>query len=131
MLKIRLQRVGRKHQPDFRVMVTDSHNSTKSGKFIEIVGSFNAHKKGFTTLDRERVTYWLSQGAQATPRIYNMLIDEKVIVGKKVNVLPRKTPIKKAEALPAQAGPVGAATPQAVTSEAPTSAEEKKEEVVA
>ncbi len=111
-------------------MVTDSHNSTKSGKFIEIVGSFNAHKKGFTTLDRERVTYWLSQGAQATPRIYNMLIDEKVIVGKKVNVLPRKTPIK-AEALPAQAGPVGAATPQAVTSEAPTSAEEKKEEVVA
>ena len=127
MLKIRLQRVGRKHQPDFRVVVTDSHNSTKSGKFIEIIGSFNAHKKSFATLDKERVSYWLSKGAQVTPRIYNMFIDEKILSGKKVNVLPRKTPIKADAPAPAPAT-ASAPAPEA-PKEAP--AEEKKEEVAA
>jgi ribosomal protein S16 len=41
MLKIRLQRIGRKNDPAFRAVLTDSKNSTKSGKFLEIVGTYN------------------------------------------------------------------------------------------
>ena len=41
MLKIRLQRIGRKNDPSFRAVLTDSKNSTKSGKFLEIVGTYN------------------------------------------------------------------------------------------
>ena len=44
MLKVRLQRIGRKNDPSFRVVLTDSKNSTKSGKFLEILGNFP--KKG-------------------------------------------------------------------------------------
>jgi len=95
MLKIRLQRVGRKNAPVFRVVVTDSKNSTKSGRFKEIVGSLDARKKGFDTLDKERIQYWISQGVQLTERLHNLFIDEKIIEGKKINVLPRKTPIVK------------------------------------
>ena len=41
MLKIRLQRIGRKNDPAFRVVLTDSKNSTKSGRFLEILGTYN------------------------------------------------------------------------------------------
>ena len=38
---------------------------------------------------------WISKGAQPTGSIHNLLITKGVIIGKKVNVLPKKTPIKK------------------------------------
>ena len=41
MLMIRLQRVGRKHEPVFRLVLTDSKNSTKSGRFLEVLGSYS------------------------------------------------------------------------------------------
>jgi small subunit ribosomal protein S16 len=110
MLKIRLQRVGRKHEPVFRIVVTDSKNSTKSGRFHEIVGSLDARKKGFDTLSKKRAQYWMSKGAQLTPRVHNLFIDEKIIEGKKINVLPKKTPIVKE-------------TPQTESREAPASSE--------
>ena len=44
MLKVRLQRVGRRNDPSFRVVVTDSQNAAKSGKFLEIVGSYDPRK---------------------------------------------------------------------------------------
>ncbi|MBY0376838.1 30S ribosomal protein S16, partial [Patescibacteria group bacterium] len=40
-VKIRLQRIGRKNDPAFRVVLTDSKNSTKSGRFLEILGTYN------------------------------------------------------------------------------------------
>jgi len=51
MLKIRLQRIGRKNDPSFRVVLTDSKNSTKSGKFLHLpIGQdhFNAKYPGKT-----------------------------------------------------------------------------------
>ncbi|MFZ2523132.1 MAG: 30S ribosomal protein S16 [Minisyncoccia bacterium] len=44
MLKIRLQRVGRKHEPVFRLVLTDSKNSTKSGKYLENLGNYDARR---------------------------------------------------------------------------------------
>ena len=97
MLKIRLQRVGRKNIPAFRIVLTDSRNSTKSGRYKEILGSYDP-VKDVKTVKEDRVKHWLSVGAQATGTVHNFLISQKIITGKKINVLPRKRPIKKEEA---------------------------------
>ncbi|MCE9585443.1 30S ribosomal protein S16 [Candidatus Nomurabacteria bacterium] len=91
MLKIRLQRIGRKNDPAFRVVLTDSKNSTKSGKFLEIVGTYNP-KAGTTSFNAERITQLLSTGAQLTDTLHNFLVHNKIIEGKKKNVLPKKKP---------------------------------------
>ncbi len=114
MLAIRLQRVGRKNDPSFRVIVTDSKMKTKTGNFLEILGSYNA-RRGAPVINTERAKHWLSVGAQPSGTVHNLLIDLKTLSGKKINVLGRKTPIVKeapvvAEA-PKVAVPVPAATP--------------------
>jgi small subunit ribosomal protein S16 len=93
MLKIRLQRIGRKNDPSFRVVLTDSKNSTKSGRFKEILGSYNV-KTGLVSFKNERVSYWLANGAQASDTVHNYLVSHKVIEGKKKNVLSKKSPTK-------------------------------------
>jgi small subunit ribosomal protein S16 len=104
MLMIRLQRVGRKHEPVFRLVLTDSKNSTKSGKYLEILGSHDPRVKTRTDIKADRVKHWMSKGAQLTDTVHNMLISKKVIEGKKVNALPKRTAPKKEEA-PAKATP--------------------------
>ncbi len=93
MLKIRLQRIGRKNDPAFRVVLTDSKNSTKSGKFKEILGSYNL-KKGEVLFKADRIKYWMSNGAQASDTVHNFLVKQKIIEGKVKNVLPKKSPTK-------------------------------------
>jgi small subunit ribosomal protein S16 len=92
MLKIRLTRIGRKNDPTFRVVVTNSQNSTKAGKHTELLGTYNPKTKQ-TVLDADRIVYWISQGAQVSDTMHNLLINKKIIEGKKINVLPKKSPI--------------------------------------
>ena len=101
MLKIRLQRIGRKNDPSFRAVLTDSKNSTKSGKFLEILGTYNP-KAGEKKLEVERIKYWMSQGAQCSGTMHNFLVHDKVIEGKKINVLPKKKPTQKRKELKAK-----------------------------
>ena len=82
---IRLQRVGRRNDPSYRVVVTDKENSTKSGKFIEIVGSYDTRHKDKILLEKERILYWISKGARPTDTMNNLLITNSVITGKKIN----------------------------------------------
>ncbi|MEX0919067.1 MAG: 30S ribosomal protein S16 [Candidatus Paceibacterota bacterium] len=96
MLKVRLQRVGRKNDPSFRVVVTDSKNGPKSGRFIEVLGAYDA-RRSEPQLKSDRIKYWLSVGAQTSGTVHNLLISQGVIKGDKVNVLPKRRPIKKAE----------------------------------
>ena len=99
MLKIRLQRVGRKHEPSFRLVLTDSKNGPKSGKYQEVLGSFDVRRDNkVEQFDVERVKFWMSKGAKLSDTVHNFLVEKKVIQGKKVNALPRKSPIKKEEA---------------------------------
>ena len=98
MLKVRLQRIGRKNDPSFRVVLTDSKNSTKSGKFLEILGTYNP-KAGNKNFENDRIKYWMSKGAKLSDTMHNFLVHEKVIEGKKVNVLPKKKPTKKRKEL--------------------------------
>ncbi len=91
MLKIRLQRIGRKNEAQFRAVLTDSKNSTKSGKFLEILGTYNP-KAGIVSFKNDRLKHWMSMGAQTTATVHNFLVHNKIIEGKKKNVLSRKSP---------------------------------------
>ncbi len=101
MLKIRLQRIGRKNDPAFRVVLTDSKNSTKSGRFLEILGTYNP-KIGEKVLNGEKIKYWMSKGAKCSDTIHNFLVHEKMVTGKKINVLPKKKPTQKRKELKAK-----------------------------
>ena len=98
MLKIRLQRIGRVHEPSFRLVLTDSKNSTKSGRFKEVLGSYDP-RKSTDALDTERIKYWLSQGASPTDTVHNLLVKHKVINAKKIDVSAKskKAPTAKAD----------------------------------
>ncbi len=87
MLKIRLQRVGRKNDPSFRLILTDSRKPPKSGSRLELLGSYNA-RKGEPQFKDERIKYWFSKGAGLSDTVHNLLINAKIIEGKKKNVLP-------------------------------------------
>ena len=101
MLKIRLQRIGRKNDPSFRAVLTDSKNSTKSGKFLEVVGTYNP-KAGVTVFKTDRIKYWMSKGAKLSDTMHNFMVHEKVIEGKKINVLSKKKPTLKKKELKAK-----------------------------
>ncbi len=75
-LKIRLARAGAKKRPFYHIVVADAR-SPRDGKFIERLGSYNpmlpAEHEDRVRLVNERVTHWLSQGAQATDRVAKFL----------------------------------------------------------
>jgi len=123
MLMIRLQRTGRKHIPSFRVVLTDKRNSTKSGKTLETLGFFNAENDKERNLDAERIKYWLSKGAQLSGTLHNYLIEQKIITGKKINVLPKKRPIKVEEKPAPTEAPVKEKKPEEKKEEANVPAE--------
>ena len=102
MLKIRLQRVGRKAEPSFRLVLTDSKNSTKSGKYLENLGNYDARRGEKSEFKADRISYWMSKGAKASDTVHNLLISKKLIEGKKINKLPLKKAIVK-EVAPAPA----------------------------
>jgi len=82
MLMIRLQRTGRKNEPHFRLVLTEKTTSPR-GKHIELLGFINPKSKA-RSLEKERISHWLSKGAQLSDTARNLLISEKVLEGKKV-----------------------------------------------
>ena len=89
MLKIRLQRVGKKHDPAFRVILTDSARAARSGSVNEVLGFYSA-KREQTKLSTDKIKEWIAKGAQVSDTVHNILVREKVIKGPKKNVLPPK-----------------------------------------
>jgi small subunit ribosomal protein S16 len=98
MLMMRLQRVGRKNDPSFRIVVTDKRTGPKSDSHIDRLGSYNP-KLNQVQIDADKAKVWLSKGVQASDTVHNILINQKIIEGKKINVLPKKSPIIDEEAL--------------------------------
>ena len=76
------------------MVVIDQNRPPQGGRF-EKVGFFNplTKEKGLRV---ERIKYWLSVGAQPSDRVYNLLVDEKILEGKKKSVHARKK-LKKEE----------------------------------
>jgi len=81
---IRFQRVGRKNDPAFRIVVTEKSSKPKSSG-IEIVGSYYPKTKE-THLKNERIIYWMSKGAKLSPRVHNLLVAHKIMVFPTINV---------------------------------------------
>ncbi len=132
MLKIKLQRVGRKHDPSYRVVVTDRRTGPKSNKHVEILGHYDAIRKT-KQLKEDRIKHWISMGAQPTDSVFNLFVKEGIIEGKKKNVLPKKSPIIDEEAIAkakeeAEAKAAKEAEEKAAAEEAAKSEEAEEEE---
>ena len=72
-VKIRLKRMGSKKRPFYRIVVADSR-SPRDGRFIETVGTYNPlTEPEQVTLKEEAIMNWLSNGAQPSDTVRNML----------------------------------------------------------
>ena len=89
MLSIRLQRLGKVNEAHFRVVVIEHTEGPKSNSYKERLGSLNP-KAGTYALEADRIKYWLSVGAKATPTVHNMLVTKKIIDAKKITVVKKK-----------------------------------------
>jgi len=143
-VKIRLMRVGKKKQPSYRVVVSDSR-SPRDGRFIEVLGQYAPRADpSLVQIDSDRALHWLRVGAQPTEQVGKLLeisgvwAAYKEAVGKDAASKPKaKTPkakkvVEKAEpaAAPAPAPEATAAAPAeeaaaepAATDEAPAAEE--------
>lgn len=75
----------------------DSKRSAKSGKAIEILGSVDFRKKTILAegFKADKIKDYMAKGAQLSDTVHNLLVDAGIAKGKKINVLSRKSPIKK------------------------------------
>jgi len=100
MLAIKLQRVGKKKQGSFRVVVSEKRSKMSSS--IEDLGFFNPYSDKLS-INKERVSYWMKEGAQPTDSIFNLLVTAGIVEGKKkaVHAKSKKVP-EEVKAQPAQ-----------------------------
>lgn len=129
MLAIRLQRLGRKGYPTYRLAVQESHRHPTSGRVVAYVGSYNPHTKE-TTLNVEKVNFYLGNGAQPTPRVVKILSEQKVSLPSWVKVAAgdKKVATKNADKLRKNRPAEEAAANDAPTEEEPTTEAESAEE---
>ncbi len=82
MLKIRLQRIGKPGHAYFRIVILE-HTSRVKGKYLELLGTYDPHKK-ILQVKKERIDHWVKEGVQMSPTVNNLLINHKIIEGKKM-----------------------------------------------
>ena len=99
MVKLRLKRMGRKHEPHYRIVATDSR-SPRDGRFIEELGWFNPKaKEVLYKLNIEGIKKWLSNGARPSYAVKSILIKEGIVERDKKDIIERKgkRPLKNPE----------------------------------
>ena len=73
MVKIRLQRVGKKKSPFYHIVVADS-KSPRDGKIIEQIGTYNPMvEPSELVLDKEKVERWIKNGAKPTDTVKRLI----------------------------------------------------------
>ena len=73
MLRMRLRRVGARHQPSYRIVVADSR-AARDGAFVDQIGHYNPRTDPPTVvIDREKAQKWIGQGAQPSEAVQRML----------------------------------------------------------
>lgn len=96
-VRIRLRRIGKKKQPQYRVVVADSR-APRDGRFIETIGQYNPRiDPPLIRVNQERALHWLSQGAQPSDTVRSILA---------------KAGVSKQTAAPAEAPPPAAGEPE-------------------
>lgn len=116
MLVIRLNRIGKKHQPSYRLVVSE-RRSKLGGPPTEDLGFYNPFTKA-TGFKQERIRYWLGVGAKPTITVHNLLVKQAVLGGEKIKLSIKKAEAKQAEQTeqkPAEAAPAAAAESASVT----------------
>ena len=77
MLKLRLQRTGRKKKPTYRVVVIE-HSRRRNGRPVEYLGYYNPLTKK-SHFNAEKIKKWLSCGAKPSPTVLSLLSKSKII----------------------------------------------------
>ena len=129
MLKIRLQRVGKKNAPSYRVVLAE-HTAPPQGKFQEILGFYNPRKKE-KSFKKERIEHWPSKGAQLSPTVHNLLVNEGILKEPKLKAWRPKKKEKVEEKVEKETKPEEIKKEEAKPEEKPTEKpkEESKEEI--
>ena len=79
MVKLRLNRMGAKRQPFYRIVAADSR-SPRDGRFIEIVGNYDPTKNpAVVNVDEEKVMNWIRNGAQPTDTVRSLLSKQGIM----------------------------------------------------
>ncbi len=106
MLAIKLQRVGKKHQPSYRLVVAE-RRSKMAAPPVEDLGAYNPFTK-VVTLNKERILHWVKVGAQPTVTAHNLLVTQGIVSTPKLAV-KMKMKSATADEAPAAAPAVPAA----------------------
>lgn len=132
MLAIRMQRLGRKGHPTYRVVVQDSRQTPTSGKYVALLGSYDPHTKT-TTLVKEKAEFYLKHGAQPSDRVARLFTSEGVTLPTWVKQPTERTrelrnpeKLRKnrpAEEAPAEEAPEASDAPVEEVAEAPATEE--------
>ncbi len=78
-VKLRLKRGGSKQRPFYRIVAADAR-SPRDGRFIDTIGTYNPIPAEYeVSIDEEKALYWLSQGAQPTDTVKNLLSKKGII----------------------------------------------------
>lgn len=101
MLAIRLQRIGKKHQPSFRIVVAERRSKLIAPP-VEDLGSYNPFTKAVSA-EKDRVAYWIQSGAKPTPTVWNLLVKSGAVTGPKIAIKIRKSEKVEVSAEPAVA----------------------------
>ncbi len=95
MLMIRLQKVGKIHTTTFRVVVTEKTAGPRR-QYLELVGTLERKTKKLN-LNKDRILYWISKGAQPSDTVHNLLVAQGIITGAKIAVHQTPKVEEKAE----------------------------------
>ena len=121
-LKIRLARGGAKKRPFYRIVVAEA-SAPRDGRYVERVGTYNPmvpkdHEQRLT-LNSERISFWMSKGAQPTERVHKMLASAGLMAAPVLRDQPKKSaPGKKRAEREAAAAEAAAAAAEAAAAEA-------------
>ena len=121
-LKIRLARGGAKKRPFYRIVVAEA-SAPRDGRYVERVGTYNPmvpkeHEQRMT-LNSERITFWLGQGAKPTDRVHKMLAAAGLAEAPVIRDQPKKSaPGKKRAEREAEAASAAAAAAESAAAEA-------------
>ncbi len=82
MLKIRLQRVGRRNHAAFRVVVSEHTRTTTSSRSVALLGAYDPHTNT-AQIDAVRAKEWMEKGACPSDTVFNLFVANGIVSGEK------------------------------------------------
>ena len=109
MLTLRLQRLGKKQHPSYRLIVSEKKKDPQA-RHVEILGVYNpTMNPKVIDFKADRINYWLSVGAQTSATVHNLLVTQGILKEKKRRVIhiskERRVKLDKAKSASAPAAP--------------------------